>query len=163
MFVRFLLTFTLLARSLRGHFLPPCSLRQLCLFFLLLLSSAPIPSAHLLSWFCAVPVVIVGLRYRPFIARLWALCHFWLPLPCVSLSCRRGVIRSLGSCLHMIYVLWPGMPFSVSAAGSHCSLVRPLLDPLWFCATQFGPISIAPHGDAGAAIVEILVLLSSPE
>jgi hypothetical protein len=63
----------------------------------------------------------------------------------------------------MIYVRWPGMPSSVSASGSHCSLVRSLLDPLWICTTPFGPISIAPHGDAGVAIVEIVVSLSSPE
>ena len=87
-------------------------------------------------------------------------CHpplrtFYLPVcgpsatSCVSLSSRRGVIGSLGSCLHMIYVRWPGMPSSVSASGSHCSLARSLLDPLWFCTTKFGPISIAPHGDLG--------------
>jgi hypothetical protein len=63
----------------------------------------------------------------------------------------------------MIYVRWPGMSSSVSASGSHCSLVRSLLDPLWFCITPFGPISIAPLGDAGMVIVEIVVLLSIPE
>jgi len=55
------------------------------------------------------------------------------------------------------------MPSSVSASGSHCSLVRSLLDHLRFCTTPFGPISIAPHGEAGVAVVEIVVSLSSPE
>ena len=52
---------------------------------------------------------------------------------------------------------------SASASGSHCRTVLSLLDPLWFCTTQFGPISIAPHGDAGVAIVETVVLLSNPQ
>jgi len=108
-FVR-LLTFTILARSLRGLFLPPCSLRQLCLFFILLLSSAPIPSAHVLSRFCVVfPVVIVSLRCRPLLSICGPSTTSLLPLLFVSLSCRRVVIESLCSCLHMIYVLWSGI------------------------------------------------------